>query len=115
MEAVGISVGIWKLRFVIEAFRKGRPTQRSKRVAGGRVDGSGRHPRVSELPEPAASVFQVQYGAVADLRAAVYAEHDAPSSISSLVRWCRLALPLSDDEDRIRRLLVVNVTVDRSR
>ena len=71
--------------------------------------------RVSELPEPAASVFQVQYGAVADLRAAVYAEHDAPSSISSLVRWCRLALPLSDDEDRIRRLLVVNVPVDRSR
>lgn len=69
--------------------------------------------RVSELPEPAGSVFQAQYCTVCDLRAAMYTEHDAPSSISNLIRWCRLVLPLTDHEDRITRLLVVNVAVDR--
>ncbi|MCR9220276.1 MAG: PAS domain-containing protein [Alphaproteobacteria bacterium] len=71
--------------------------------------------RLWEFPSPAVTNSLVQYRMVTTNRVALYVEHDAPDSVSVLVRWCRLILPFQDESGAIDRLLVGNVAVPRAK
>ena len=68
---------------------------------------------LSSFNPPGPVVFGTQYRAIVQWRAAVYAEHDAVREVSVIYRWCRLALPMCDADDRVDRIVVCNVPIRR--
>ena len=59
------------------------------------------------------SYYRRQLAAAARMRAPIYAENNASYDISVLIKWCRLLLPMQDEDGRVNRILVAIVGVNR--
>ncbi|MFP6749413.1 MAG: hypothetical protein VCD66_17685 [Alphaproteobacteria bacterium] len=45
----------------------------------------------------------------------IYPENNAHYQVSTMIKWCRLLLPMVDDRGKINRILVPNVPMDSRR
>lgn len=72
---------------------------------------------VSELGTRPATATVAQYVELLQRKQPFYAEHNAPPEVSSLIRWCRLALPYYENsengDESITRILVCNIPIDQ--
>ncbi len=67
----------------------------------------------SESPVPSWQFYRRQLAACVSLRVPVYSENNADYQVSTLIKWCRLLLPMVDDQGNVNRILVPNVPIDR--
>jgi len=68
----------------------------------------------SESPVASWQFYRRQLAACARLRTPIYSENNAAYQVSTLIKWCRLLLPMKDEAGRVNRILVPNVPVDRT-
>ncbi|MBC8242602.1 MAG: hypothetical protein H8E30_19330, partial [Alphaproteobacteria bacterium] len=57
--------------------------------------------------------YRRQLAATVALRMPLYSENNASYEISVRIKWCRLLLPMVDDDGAVSRILIANVPVDR--
>ena len=67
----------------------------------------------SESPVASWQFYRRQLAACSTLRMPIYSENNADYRISTLIKWCRLLLPMVDDHGRVNRILIPNVPLDR--
>lgn len=67
----------------------------------------------SESPVPRWAFYRRQLAAVVALRAPVYSENNADYVALDTIHWCRLLLPLVNEQESIDRILAVNAPLDR--
>jgi hypothetical protein len=67
----------------------------------------------SESPVSSWTFYRRQLAATVALRTPLYSENNAAVEISTVIRWCRLLLPMVDDQGRVDRVLAVNAPINR--
>lgn len=67
----------------------------------------------SESPISSWQFYRRQLAATVALRMPLYSENNASYEISVRIKWCRLLLPMVDDDGAVSRILIANVPVDR--